>query len=294
MYVYALYIKIIYITHYNIFMPLRNIKNICFCFPGESFRLGGQYSRDIGSEESVHEQVLAFHSHCNLMQCIKEKYKDINIDIYIQTYSTCYDDLIHQIYDKSVAKNKYYTIISEDDKQNYNSINDIMNEILDTLDIDFYDIIFVIRIDLILKPFFTSLILSKNINELTFASIIFKYNNYHLYNHNNAKFFRLNMMITIIPNTHSVALKNRLVNFFAHEFSHILLENNIRFGFLLKTLHDADSYKDWNPLYRIANRKENQTWMCPSYYDAVTDTFIELHEMQKHEICDFNMTNASL
>ena len=158
-----------------------DLSNICIIFVGESFRLGGQSSRNTGSEQSVNEQVEALNSHCHFMQFFKEKYKDSTINIYVQTYSTRYDDLIKQIYDGSVANNKCYNIVSEDNKHLYNDLNDSMNEILSIISIDSYDMIYIIRIDLILKPFFTQLMLSKNINKLTFTSILFKHNNIHLY-----------------------------------------------------------------------------------------------------------------
>ena len=148
--------------------------------------------------------------------------------------------------------------------------------------------IYIIRIDLILKPFFTQLMLSKNINKLTFTSILFKHNNVHLYVHNNTEFFRLNKTITIVPREHNYALKKRLVNLFDHD-SHVLINNNIVFDFLLKTLHDADSYKDWNPLYKIANREENQRWLSPSYYDSVNNVVLDLPEMLQNKVCDFNI-----
>ena len=47
-----------------------------------------------------------------------------------------------------------------------------------------------------------------------------------------------------------------------------------RLGFMIPTLHDADSGKDWVPMYRIAGRSEQCTWQSPGWsfnasaYDA--------------------------
>jgi hypothetical protein len=36
------------------------------------------------------------------------------------------------------------------------------------------------------------------------------------------------------------------------------LYNNI--SYFVNTYHDSDSEKDWNPLYKIANRPESKIW----------------------------------
>lgn len=42
-----------------------------------------------------------------------------------------------------------------------------------------------------------------------------------------------------------------------------------RLGFMIPTLHDADSAKDWVPMYRIAGRTESCDWQSPGWiFDA--------------------------
>jgi len=44
---------------------------------------------------------------------------------------------------------------------------------------------------------------------------------------------------------------------------------------MITTFHDSDSFKDWNPLYRIANRPENNEWssICLNENSCVFDKF---------------------
>jgi hypothetical protein len=57
---------------------------------------------------------------------------------------------------------------------------------------------------------------------------------------------------------------------------------------ILKTLHDSDSAKDWNPLYRIANRSQAIWHTRDTYYDIKTHIFKQMTEMAIHDVEAFN------
>jgi hypothetical protein len=286
-----LLIIIIIICLYIIFYKeneeyFENSYNICIIYPGESFRSGGQTSRITGNESSIEEQKTAILSHCDFMESLD---KNVNVDIYIETYSTNYDDIIKELYDKSIANNKYYNFIK--DKENYTSINDSIYKRLSILDTNQYNIIYIIRIDLLLKPLFKEFAQPKSIDKITFPNILWTQNS--IYEIDNIIYPKLNPMITIVPKKYYIILKNNIIDFGRHKFCHKILNiENMSFNdikLMLSTLHDANTEWDWNPVYRIVNRGEADKWVSPNiYYDIKENNFIDIPELKKEEIYEFN------
>lgn len=265
-------------------------------FIGESFRIGGQGSRETDKEESIKEQIESINSHCYFMDKLKEADPLVEIDIFVQTFSTRYDKYLIDKYNKSSADNKVYNIIPNNLKKNYHNINDSLYEIIKKVDLDIYDYIYIMRLDLILKPLFNKLAIHTNINKITFPSI--NHPPWHKYVHDDKEYPLINMIFVIIPNKYKKILEEKLIDLFDHTFLHKLLEckynnedkltlNNIHI--LLKTLHDADSAKDWQPLYKIANRPETNNWTSDNlYYNIDNNNFIEVPNLKKEEIYTIN------
>ena len=61
-------------------------------FVGESFRLGTQGTRNIGSEQSYSEQINACNSHINFIQHIMQKFQLNSIALFLSSYNTQYDN----------------------------------------------------------------------------------------------------------------------------------------------------------------------------------------------------------
>jgi hypothetical protein len=68
----------------------------CIILFGESFRLGGQGSRNTGSNESYHPQIEAGNSHVNFIKDLNGK--GVNVDVYISSYKTKFSDDLVTIY----------------------------------------------------------------------------------------------------------------------------------------------------------------------------------------------------
>ena len=219
---------------------------------GESFRYGNQCTRIRGIPESYDDQKLAVYTHG---QFINHLSTEFNIDIAVNTYSTPYDGELRQWYDDCGSVIFYK---SNDDLR---GINVLVSEVLNDTTIDFslYTFVICVRIDLILKSYFNQ-VFNPFTDKLTFPMVCFtewgNWKNLHI-SYNKP---RVADTITVIP----IPLINHIkhnVNFSHESWPHY--DNLLGVGHMdvmLKTLHDSDSFKDCNPLYRIANRGESNIW----------------------------------
>lgn len=222
---------------------------------GESFRLGGQGTRNIGSDESVHTQEIASRSHKKFIEYIESKF-NFSIDLCIGTQSTKYDDLLLGIYSGiNIVKTSFYTNYL--DSQN-DSIQRVINTILD--DIEIYDFLLVLRCDLILNDNFFDLF-DPFTDKLMFPFVCW----YH-----DRKTFdgdpRMSDMFFYIPKKYFILCKNinQIPRYHSVHDSISYWKNiitDLNYGVYLDTYHDSDSAKDWNPIYCLAGRNcknENQ------------------------------------
>jgi len=218
---------------------------------GESFRTGKQGTRLRGLPNSYDGQIKACTSHVHFIKKMKDIH-DVDMDIIFQTYNTNYDKDIIKIYENYLIKYKFY--------ENVIGLNNLFhNSILDISDINIYDFIFYIRIDLFLKDFFTE-IFNPHYKTITFPSICFK------------KFDRIgkdprvNDTMLFIPKKYFTYIKSITIN-------HDTWRNLVRrigltyddLDAMLITYHDSDSYKDYNPIYYIVNRKESTVFHSEGY-----------------------------
>ena len=116
-----------------------------FIFLGESFRTGLQGSRIIGQENSIKGQLEACDSHVLFFNHLKDKF-NININICLSTYTTTLTPLLIDKYSDFNVKTNIF------DRGNLH-MGFLFNSSLVQYDIQKFDFIFIIRIDLILKPY---------------------------------------------------------------------------------------------------------------------------------------------
>ena len=114
----------------------------CLILFGESFRLGGQDTRNRGSDESYSGQINAAKSHMELLQQLQNQ--NINMDVYISSYHTKFDEDLKNIYSNNLIGFDFYENLIGVTGLIHNSINKIS-------DIQCYEFIFFMRIDLFLK-----------------------------------------------------------------------------------------------------------------------------------------------
>lgn len=213
---------------------------------GESFRLGSQNTRIRGVPESRDPQLSACKSHVELMDSLLNNH-GIQTDVYVCSYTTPYDQELLAVYGDRVKKSKFY--------EERIGTNEIFHAGIELVPESTYDFLLIMRVDLFLKPRFTE-IFEPESKQIRFASICWKK---HCMENG---YYRANDMIVQVPSKHARIL-DKLV-FGNHSAWHgALSQPGITIDdvdTILRTYHDSDSEKDWNPIYYIVNRPETQTF----------------------------------
>ena len=221
-------------------------------FIGESFRLGNQGTRNRGSIESYNDQINACNNHISFIDYIIEKF-NLHIDIYIATYNTQFNQDLLLIYDKYlIGKDLYDNVIG---------LNNLFKNVINKINnIDNYDFILYIRIDLFLKDYFIN-IFNPNCDKILVPTIC------SIPNHKHKNNPRVNDMLLFIPKKYYKYINNIII---CHENWHNLIKNtnltNDDMDVMINTYHDSDSYKDWNPLYYIVNRYETNIFHSKEHF----------------------------
>ena len=216
-------------------------------FLGGSFRLGWQGTLSIGTDESYDGQIKACKSHIDFIKDLIDR-KNCKPDIYVSTYKTKFsDDLLNIYSDYLVGSDLYDGFIGFDGL--------LQNTVKNIKDMDKYEFVAFIRIDLYLKPEFLEIFNPgyPNWDKILFPSICWYrdsvVNGYP----------RVNNMIIYLPKRYFKYTKYFI---YSHHGGHNLWANlvtdtdltNSDFGVMIDTYHDADSAKDYNPLYYVVNR----------------------------------------
>lgn len=214
-------------------------------FIGESFRLGNQGTRNRGSQESYPEQIKACKSHIQFIEHITNQF-ELNISVIVSTYNTPYNDDLLKVYSKYLIGSNLYDNVIGLNTLFHNSIKNVEN----------YDFIQYIRIDLFLKPHFNT-VFNPIWSTIRFPTICFI--PYHKVDNDP----RVNDTMLFIPKKYYKYIKNIKVY---HDTWHELIKNTDLIyddlDVMINTYHDSDSFKDLNPLYYIVNRPESTKWHC--------------------------------
>jgi len=229
-----------------------------FVHTGESFRTGGQYSRLRGQPESLESQKAASSSHIDLYVFLKEKY-NISCDIAISTYTTPYDGELKSWYKEGIKKidSNSKLIFFETLENLIGHAGHMFHNTINKINVSDYDFIFFIRIDACLKEYFKKKF-DPYSKKILFSSISW----HHMRTH--AGVVACADLMYFIPKH----LYQYIPHLFGHEAYRQALQAGISpkdIGCILDSLHDADSYKDWNPLYYITGRPETQDWASPGW-----------------------------
>ena len=241
---------------------------------GESFRSGSQGSRRKGHPDSVDDQILACGSHTSLFDdLISQGVHDI--DVFINTYSTPYDDKINDIYGKRVKGHNFITTYNVTPEGMHDHLY-MAKSLLHVGWEEKYNMILALRIDLVLKGhrvlmdhcLLSSGIVASNSNtiaamdKIAYPSVCFI--PYHIHNGKP----RVNCMFAIIPKS-CFDLLNSRQRILDHAAWDSLPDGKAMV--ILDTYHDSDSEKDFNTMYRVANRPETTVWHSQGYrFDRTT------------------------
>lgn len=214
---------------------------------GETFRLGRQGTRSKGSEESYDEQIKAAKSHVKFIKNLNER--NIDVSVNISSYETMFDNDLINVYKEILNKNMTF---SSTFYKKMIGMNSLIHKY--TSNVESYDFVLFMRADLFLKDKFLE-IFDPTINKILFPSVCFEpYDKYW-------GDPRVNDMMCFIPKKYFKHIKHITLS---HTTWYVLVR---QYGFsyedldmMLKTYHDSDSAKDFNPIYYIVNRPECKKW----------------------------------
>ena len=97
-------------------------------FIGESFRIGGQGTRNRGRTVSHDAQILACNSHISFIDHIIQKFNLNSVSVFISSYTTQYDNHLIDIYKTVKIYNSiFYKTLLDQNTLIHNCINIIDN-----------------------------------------------------------------------------------------------------------------------------------------------------------------------
>ena len=241
-------------------------------FIGESFREGGQFSRIRNTKDSFEKQQIASLSQIDFLNYIKNKFS-CTIDVIINTYTTIYENDLKYWYDKYLIN-----YISND---KLIGLENLLNNGIKSVNIDKYDFILSIRIDLYIKYyFFIKFDISWNKIMFPFICWITEYKQIWddiifstVRNNSSYKTFNNEPVvcdtIIFIPKKYFYLIEMHI--YLNHDGWHNFKENhnltNNDLDFMIDSFHDADSYKDYNPFYYMISRSQNK--VCHGKYHII-------------------------
>lgn len=233
---------------------------------GESFRLGSQNTRTRGLPESYQPQVHACNTHLNLLKHMQDK--DIEMSVFIGTYTTSYDDVLMNMY-KDFLTNKIIL-------QNPFGLNNLFHLCVNSIDLLRYDFLLYCRIDLFLKNLFFDRF-DPFAQKILYPSICFTKYNFHVHEGHP----RVNDMMLFVPKKYYQYVNDITIG---HEsWSAFMNRTSLTYDdldTLLPTFHDSDSEKDMNPLYYIVNRPQSlETFDKGIIFDKYAENFILTNEI---------------
>lgn len=233
---------------------LNKKKNKCLVlFIGESFRDGFQHSREKDTQKGYDTQKIATESHIKFIENLRDQ--NIDTDVIINTYDTKYEDDLKELY-----KNYLIDYISN---PSLIGIEKLINNAIykNRKYINNYDFVYVCRIDLYLKDYFIE---KFNIewNKIYFSNITWR-ECYKTFNNEP----RIADVMMFIPSPYFYLFNlNIYLNhdaWFTYKTDYNLTNNDM--DFMIDTYHDSDTFKDFNPLYYMVSRPENQKWHSENY-----------------------------
>lgn len=216
---------------------------------GECFR-SGTNNVNRGKPECYNDQIKACNSHISFIENTIDKFKLNSMSVFISSYTTPYDNDLLTIYKKYLIGNNLYDNLMGLNNLFHKSIKNIEN-------IEQYDFVLYIRIDLFLKDKFTE-VFNPTSQMILFPTICWK-KGYITHGHP-----RVNDMLLFIPKKYYNSINHINIG---HDTWFLLMKySQLKYDDLdtmIHTYHDSDTNKDFNPLYYIVNRGETKIWHSP-------------------------------
>jgi len=219
-------------------------------FSGECFRMGDQGSKDRGSDAAYPQQMEAAYSHIRLIESLEQKGYDMSV--YISSYTTKFDEEFKNVYAKYLLGCDFHADLISQHFLIHNAIQTIEN-------IEQYDFLLLLRIDLYLKDHFIS-IMNPTWDKVLFPSICHKP---HHTTGSSVPFPRVNDMMIFIPKKYFYCIPfiiyrgiwigghDQWMDFIVHGLTTEDMD------MMIDTFHDSNSSIDWNPIYYVVNRPQS-------------------------------------
>ena len=228
-------------TYILLYRIIIDMKSLLILF-GESFRFGSQGNRNRGSVNSYNAQIEAAQTHMKFIQNLKKN--NCNMVVSINSYTTQYNNILSNAYKGVLVDSRFY--------QGLLGQNTLIQKCIDRIpNINEFDFILYMRIDIFLKDKFME-VFNPNSDKILFPSICFEPQ------HKFGEHPRVNDMMMFIPKKYFNFIKN--INLDHETWYNLITKYNFNYDdldMMLNTYHDSDSAKDFNPIYYIVNRTQN-------------------------------------
>ena len=214
---------------------------------GMSFRSGTRGTLTYGNEDAIESQKEATLSLRKLYHHLKEKF-NLDLKLYIDTPTTNYDDFLKEWLSDCDAT---FNFVQERDPSQLQNFNRIIKHFGSTIWI--YDFIIIVRNDIFLKDAFIEIIKPDD-NSFRYPFVLW-YHDRKV----RANIPKISETILFFPRRYF-----RLFEAFTEDVGHFhevlvqmkQLDTMLEHSPYINTYHDADSYYDFNPLYRMVSRDE--------------------------------------
>jgi hypothetical protein len=214
---------------------------------GMCFRNGTRGTLNYGDETTITSQKEATLSHRKLYHHLKNKY-NLELTFHLDSPSTNYDHLLKEWLSDC---NVNFNFVEEKDPSQLQNFNRIIKHF--GTKIWFYDFIIILRNDIFLKDLFIESIIP-NDNVLRYPFVLW-------YRDRKVRFNlpKISETLFFFPRRYF-----RLFEAFTEDVGHFhevlvqmkQLDTMLEHSPYINTYHDADSYYDFNPLYRMVSRDE--------------------------------------
>lgn len=235
---------------------------------GESFRLGGQGTRNRDSQESYEEQKRACLSHLKLAEALASE--GHQVDFFIESYATKYESELISLYGERLKGFSFRDAMV--------GIQALARAALSKYE---HECVFVCRIDIALKGMMISMF-DPEWQKVMFPSACW------VHDCRCGNFPRVSDTMMFVPPRLLDRVRGRL--FLGHtawkEFVDSRTLESCDMGLVLDTYHDSDSAKDYNPIYTIVNRPESKLWH--SMGCVVGEDFAPVQTWEKRRFPDWS------
>jgi hypothetical protein len=222
---------------------------------GESFVTGGSGGHARGKSSSYWEQKQAALSHVDFLNTLQRRHNHV-CDVIVRSYTTPFQARLCEWYSQGPGE----LIACEFDRQP-TAVDKLVSRlaqrtVLNTTYTVDYSFALFLRADLLIKPYLHR-IFDPAWDRVRFSAMASQNSEYL-----DSGMPRVADMMMFVPKGLYWAFKAP-VGPSSWEYMTQVGVPQSRMGFMLATLHAADSSKDWVPIYHIANRPESCIWMSP-------------------------------